>query len=195
MGSKKKLSHLAQRVVLLRERLAEGSSSRFAELVGCTPGAISHIVNARYEPGATILKRIARLPDVNAHWLKTGDGEPILDERTIPVADRLLPDPIARSGGCFTTERHSAQLPFSSASMYAIRACHAMGSELRAELLLQPRDILIVETDLKQRRQNLDSFNDKLCCVKQKKTASGLVRLERIVATGQGELRVLESDL
>ena len=182
------LSDVSARVLYVRDAVAGGSNSELARRAGCSAGSISNIANSRNEPGASVLERIGQLPEVNSHWLKTGEGEPILDDRTILVATQLVPGPIAKNPHCFSMQRRAASLPYNTDSMYAIHVHSAMEPELQARLRFLPDDILVIETDLRARRRNIESLHRKLCCIQEKRKSGAVVRLEHVLVADAGSL-------
>lgn len=50
--------------------------AQFAELIGVSPSAISHIQNRRNRPSLDIVQKILdAMPEINTEWLMRGDGE------------------------------------------------------------------------------------------------------------------------
>lgn len=51
------------------------TAGRFAQEIGASPSAISHILSGRNKPGYEVLYSIARVfPDIDPGWLLTGEG-------------------------------------------------------------------------------------------------------------------------
>lgn len=52
------------------------SASEFAREIGVLRSAISHVISGRNKPGLEfILKILNRFPEIDTHWLLTGNGE------------------------------------------------------------------------------------------------------------------------
>lgn len=50
--------------------------AQFAEFIGVSPSAISHIQNRRNRPSLDIVQKILEaMPEINTEWLMRGDGE------------------------------------------------------------------------------------------------------------------------
>ncbi len=66
------------RYILSSERL---TTSRFAEMLGIQPSAVSHLVSGRNKPGYDLIQRILRqFPRVNPDWFLLDIGTPFRDE-------------------------------------------------------------------------------------------------------------------
>lgn len=83
------------RVAFLLKKIWGGSQTRMARDVQISQSAISNVVTGRQQPGRKILAAIAAHPLVDATWLLTGEGSPLIqvssaDERTLFVAERLF---------------------------------------------------------------------------------------------------------
>lgn len=66
-----------QRVATLCNALWEGSPTRMAKAIGCSPSAITNVTSGRQRPGRQLLAAIATDVRVNAAWLLTGTGSPL----------------------------------------------------------------------------------------------------------------------
>ena len=89
------------RIAWLLQKIWRGSQSRMAADTGVSQSAVSNVATGRRAPGRKILATVSAHPLVNATWLLTGEGEPLVREEQpghpgghfCPVADCLLPGP------------------------------------------------------------------------------------------------------
>jgi len=99
----------AERVMLLLKKVWSNSQTRMAAEIGMSQSAISNVVTRRQQPGRKLLAAIAAHPLVNANWLLTGDGDPIVvlgsgvGCRALYVAERLFGGRPEDHGDCLGT--------------------------------------------------------------------------------------------
>src|SRR4051812_34214412 len=74
------------RISLLVRSLANGNQREAARMFGISQAVLSKIVRNEQAAGQRVLAAIAGHPLVNANWLYTGDGEPLVpEEGEVPV--------------------------------------------------------------------------------------------------------------
>lgn len=72
------------------------SAGDLATLLEVQRSNISHILNGRNKPGASLIEKMLKVfPDINARWLLTGEGamlegEAKQDEKEVPVEKPVL---------------------------------------------------------------------------------------------------------
>lgn len=66
------------KLIMQSERL---TTTRFAEILGIQPSAVSHLVSGRNKPGCDLIQRVLRqFPRVNPEWFILGVGSPYRDQ-------------------------------------------------------------------------------------------------------------------
>jgi hypothetical protein len=68
------------RFTLLLNQLWDGNRSRMARDLKCAQSLVSMIATGKRPPGRDVLAKLGHHPLVNAAWLLTGEGEPLIDE-------------------------------------------------------------------------------------------------------------------
>ena len=107
------LTPMAGRVERLLDLRWEGKQRRMAADLGVSQAAISRIVRGAQAVGPRMLATIGAHRGVNADWLRTGLGEPLLDPAVeaaagdwlAPVARVILPGTPTDHSGLLTGER------------------------------------------------------------------------------------------
>ena len=75
------------KLIMEREKLTAGA---FAESVGASQAAISHILSGRNKPGVDLVLRIhQRYADINLEWLLTGKGNMKREVRAFLEANNM----------------------------------------------------------------------------------------------------------
>lgn len=91
------LETTAERLQFVLRKIWGGSQTRMARDTGISQSAISNVITGRQQPGRHILAAVASHPLVNAAWLLTGTGTPIVgdaaDEPMLPVTRALFEGP------------------------------------------------------------------------------------------------------
>ena len=78
------------KLIMEREKLTAGA---FAESVGASQAAISHILSGRNKPGVDLVLRIhQRYADINLEWLLTGKGNMKREFRDYLLSQGLTPE-------------------------------------------------------------------------------------------------------
>jgi transcriptional regulator with XRE-family HTH domain len=65
------------RIIQVMELIFAGSQRQLAEAVHMSPAMISRVVSGKRDPSKRLIKAISQLPEVNADWLLTGNGDPV----------------------------------------------------------------------------------------------------------------------
>src|SRR5688572_1182116 len=87
----------AERLQFVLRKIWGGSQTRMARDTGISQSAISNVVTGRQQPGRHILAAVASHPLIDAAWLLTGVGMPIVgtaaDEPVLPITRALFEGP------------------------------------------------------------------------------------------------------
>ena len=165
-------SAAAERVAWLLDQVWDGNRSAMARDVGCSPSVLVKIAAGSQAPGRRLLTAISSHPKVNPAWLLAGKGEPLLAVSSetpeagwpVPIARQPLPgapgsDPERLSGESFPTAG-----AFYRPSRYWLEL-QPNSPILRIQYLsLQPRDLLLVETDNRQWTE-MHLVHEQVCVV------------------------------
>jgi len=72
-----------QRIKFLIENELKTNVHRFSKLLGVSDGTVRNYVDSKTKPGAEFLAMmIQKVPGLQAHWLLTGEGNPILVDKS-----------------------------------------------------------------------------------------------------------------
>ena len=148
-----------------------GSQRALALAIGFDPSSLSRVLAGHVPASKKLLQAIAQLPQVNEHWLWTGEGEPIQTKpqvltdigAIVPVAKQLLSRPLLESEELLSHRFVSVMRAFFSSTAYAIvvASCKC-DQELRTREFLKPDDTLIIETSLDSLRDVSRDDSQKL---------------------------------
>lgn len=143
---------MVDRVKQLFVALFDGNQSTMAEALNVSQPGISAILHGHHKPGRRVLDALSSHPRVNAVWLHTGIGEPLVQpsaqspmDHVLPVANRPLPGPLA--------EHRDKLLGMSVpvAASLARPGCYLLALSDEAPILRDPKqgfisgDLLLVE--------------------------------------------------
>ncbi len=122
------LTPMAGRVVRLLHLLWGGKQRQMAADLGVSQAAISRIVRGEQAVGPRMQATIGARRGVNADWLRTGLGEPLLDPAVeaaagdwlAPVAKVILPGTPADHSGLLTGERLAVANAYRRTTRYVL---------------------------------------------------------------------------
>ena len=80
-------STLAGRVSIVCRKCWDGSVTKMAADLGVTLSALCTVINGKRAAGRKMLTAIVEHSPVNATWLLTGSGDPLLTQPPVPVTD------------------------------------------------------------------------------------------------------------
>ena len=178
------------RFTYLWEAVWRKNSSAMAREIGVSHTAVAKVVRDGQPPGRHLLESVAGHAKVNPGWLLSGEGEPLLAEKTVsqsggwqvPISLVLLPGPIAKhqellsgksaftAGFYYRPTRYWYEVPADAAIVKRNRERVSGG------------DLVLIETDPKQVRRLLDeSATYGLLCVIRQEIDSGVAtKLARV---------------
>lgn len=164
MGDSDKLSELQTRVKQLVELLAGGSTRVFPEKFGSSHSTLSRIIKGHLEPTEGVLRTLGAIPEVNSNWLRTGEGEPIIQSSvaSVPILSTLSASP---SSNKREPERLHLGVPGNFASLYAIRAFNCVNESDFHALKIDESDLLVIDTDVSAWTARLSIGVEKLAII------------------------------
>lgn len=172
--------------------------SAMARDLGCSHTSIYKIVHRDWEPGPRILAALKAHPRLNPTWILTGEGEPLVAEKStghkvLPIADQLLPG---------APEDHADRLtpgyfPVAEPQYRPTRYWYRVG---RGAAILETHepvvagDLLLMETnpDFRAHEQDVD---DRLCAVRIREDKTETIMLGKVGYQNTEEEQLLEVDI
>jgi hypothetical protein len=175
-------SQLTERMQLIAERVWHGNQARMADELDVSPPVISRVLSGKQPPTGKLLAALLRRhPEVNLHWLLSGQGEPFVEPggaagggRLRPVVDKLLPGPPKEHPGLLSGLGYPVAAAFDAPSRYWYRVPDG-AAVLKAPEQVDSDDLLLVETDERWTRRWGDVIG-KFCAFRR-----GKGRRERIL--------------
>lgn len=168
-SSKKKMhgqpSDPAARVRWLLTEIWRGNCSMMARDINMSHAAIGRVVRGERPPGRELLTAIANQPKVNATWLLTGEGEPLVAEQAqLPVARTLLPGPPDNWSDLLSGEHFPMAVSFALPSryLYEVPAGHPI---VHHGPKVESHDLLLLETD-RTLCKNPQAVDNRTCVIR-----------------------------
>ena len=187
------------RFIYLVEALWRGNRSRAAEELGCSHTAVSRVLTGKRPLGARLLKLVTEHSRVNPLWIMSGEGEPLLAERSddnsegwpLPVVTRPLPGTPSKHRALLTGQTFPVPGIWASATRYWLQ----ISGEHRAKDVKRFRiaigDRLLVETDVGDFRRELRRLYGRLGIVNVGTNADLRLELVRFDADETGDAAVV----
>lgn len=198
-----KLSDHAKRLVQIRDLLFSGNGAKMAGAIGCSNSLLSRIARGEQEPGRRLLEAIASHQNVNATWLLTGEGEPLLKARNpdgvegslLPVTRALFAGSPSENELFLTGEFFPVAAKFHSHSRYWLRIEEATRGVARA-WQLEPADLLLMESD-RSYWKNEQHVHKRLCIFRGSTSSAGFCQFGETAfePATEGEPPRLRADL
>lgn len=145
----------AQRVTWLLDALWGGNRSAMAADIGVTHSVLAKIALGQQGPGRRLMDAIAEHEKVNAVWLNTGEGEPLLASRKkdvaqgwpVPIARQLLPGLLDDHRELLTDDFFPVAGTHYRNSRYWLRLLGDQPVTKTRRTSLDAGDLLLMETD------------------------------------------------
>jgi hypothetical protein len=140
-----------------------------ARYIGVSHTSINRVVSGERRPGRSLLRAICEHPKVNATWLLTGQGEPLLAEReetgtagwVLPIARKPLLGPPGQNRRLLTGDTFAIPVSFYRDSRYWLEVQPGDPALRDAGERVKPGDLLLMETDASF-WQDLHAVHDRL---------------------------------
>ncbi len=195
---KQEADQLTERMVLVAERIWHGNQARMADELNVSPPVISRVLTGQQQPtGKLLAGLLSRRPELNLHWLLTGQGEPFLDPsvpvgggRFRPVVDHLLPGPPGEHPGLLSGLGYPVAEAFHSTTSYWYRvptAAPVVGSSEK----VAADDKLLIECGAKFTRR-LAAVLGKLCAFRVVTGRRQRVVLGKVGVTSESYIEAFE---
>ena len=172
-----------ERFCFYLKNLFEDNQRRMAQDTSLSQAVISKIVLGKQDPGSRVLKLLSQHPKVNPAWLVSGEGDPLLADRKsygeggwpLPIAEALLPGPTASCQEFLTS-----QIELVSGAVYRDSAyIYVLPNDILAEQM-RVGDRILLDSDPKRWRRNLQVLDNKLCAVRLHKASGPYIKLLRV---------------
>ena len=145
----------AQRVIWLLEQVWNGNRSEMGRAIGCSHSVLTKIAAGQQAPGRHLLTAIAAHPKVNPTWLMSGEGEPLLAERSdspaegwpLPIARQIIVGPPAQYRTLLSGEHFPVTGAFYQPSRYWLEIQPSDPITRSRHNLAKDGDLLLMETD------------------------------------------------
>ncbi len=160
---------IGQRVQFYRGKLWLNHQEKMAADLQVSQPAISLVVNGQRRPSYRFLASLGKHPQVNATWLLTGEGSPLLAEDGSGGSFARLPVVESLSPGC-PSEHHGPTVPVAEAWSRPTRYCLRLRADEPAvgdpELNFDVGDLIVLETDPEYWQTDLQRLRGKLVAVR-----------------------------
>src|SRR6266542_941217 len=183
-------TQLTERMLLIADRIWKGNQAQMAKDLGVSPPVISRVLTGKQQPtGKLLAALLSRHPEVNLHWLLTGQGQPLLDSsapagggRFRPVVDDLLPGPPAEHSERLSGLGYPVADTFYSTTSYWYRVPPAAPMVTSSEKVATG-DLMLIETDEKWTRR-WGAVLGKFCVFRLGRGRRERILLGKVAATG-----------
>jgi hypothetical protein len=163
----------AQRVSWLLDEIWEGNRSEMARAVGVTHSVLGKIAAGEQNPGRRLLEAISKHPKVNPAWLFSGEGSPLLAEKSqepldgwpVKIAAQLLPGPVEQHRNLLLDDAFlvAGALYRPSRYCYRINPRDPIANDRRT--YVTGGDLLLVDSD-DQARQQPEQVDMRFCVIR-----------------------------
>lgn len=184
MADQGRLSGVSRRVADLVELLG-GSQRAFAKRVGCSHSVIAKILRGEQEPGRRLLSRIAELPEINADWLLTGEGNPLVkvagsNEFRVPLASSLLPGLPQEHPHLLSGESLAVPVGLHRDTVYAVHAACCIPASEDPEERFAINDYVLIDANPNIWRSNLQVLHQRLAVTALRSANPPVITLRRV---------------
>lgn len=129
-------------------RTEEMSNLQFANEIGISPAAVTHILSGRNNPSLDIIAKIAsRYPQYNLRWLILGEGEPFAPTSVATVNPVTHEAPTSRPSVNEALDAETNQVTLEAKSPQPAQEPHTEPQQA-ANQITNPNDILATTTRL-----------------------------------------------
>jgi hypothetical protein len=166
-------STVNQRVTYLLENVWNDNRSEMARDIGVTPSVLTKVAAGTQSAGRRLLAAIASHPKVNPAWVMSGEGEPVLAERSsaptdgwpVPIARHLLPGSPDQHRDLLSGETFPLAGGLFRQSRYWLKMHPSEPITRHRWVAVRPDDLLLMETD-RAFWTTEESVAERICAVK-----------------------------